>query len=420
VTNATIRTIVVLALISILGITVTQVYWVRKAFDLKDAEFNQSVNTALFNVAQQLYDINKTPSPANNPVLQLSTNYFVVMVNSEIDIKVLEFLLRTEFEKKRIKADFEYGVYDCTNEQMVYGKRVSFSPIDQPSESQTLLPKWEHQSYYFGVRFPERQSEILNSMGIWTFSSVVLLIVIVFFSSALFVILKQKRLSEVQRDFINNMTHEFKTPIATIALSTEVLKAEPLSRERLLNYASIIESENNRLQQNVERVLQLAATDKDLALNKQPADVHRVIEQAAKMFEVLKDKHQLIVSTQLRATQTQTQLDIHHFTNALRNLIDNAVKYCDQSPRASIETNNINENTLIIKISDNGIGIEPAELKKIFHKFYRVPTGNIHNVKGFGLGLSYVKQVMEAHRGKINVQSRPGKGTTFILHIPLT
>ncbi len=211
-----------LAVLCISGITVTQLYWMRRAFNLKEDEFERTVNAALFNVAHQIFEINKTPSPAVNPVKQVSTNYFVVQINGEIDTRLLEFLLRSEFEKRNIKADFEYGVYDCSSKKMKYGNYIPLNASGEKGTSRKL-PTWNNYAYYFGVQFPNREAQLINQMGIWSFSTLVLLLVILFFSYSLFVILKQKRLSEIQKDFINNMTHEFKTPISTIAVSAEVL-----------------------------------------------------------------------------------------------------------------------------------------------------------------------------------------------------
>src|SRR5690606_17640830 len=154
----------------ITGVTITQFYWVRRAFDLKEAEFERTVNTALFNVAQKIFEINNSPAPANNPVKQLSTNYFVVMVNNELSANTLEFLLKTEFDKRNITADFEYGIYDCTNEKMVYGNYVSLSESKNVSPKEAF-PQWLNQGYYFGVQFPNREAHILNQMGIWSFST---------------------------------------------------------------------------------------------------------------------------------------------------------------------------------------------------------------------------------------------------------
>jgi two-component system phosphate regulon sensor histidine kinase PhoR len=417
--NSTIRFIVILAALSIVGITITQIYWIRRAFDLKEAEFERTVNTALYNVAHQIFDINKTPSPAVNPVKQLSTNYFVVMVNSEIDANLLEYLLRNEFEMRGIIADFEYGVFDCSSERMVYGNYV---PLKTSKEKATTknLPKWSNQGYYFGVQFPNRAAHIINQMGIWSFSSVVLLLVITFFAYTLFVILKQKRLSEIQKDFINNMTHEFKTPIATIAVSTEVLKDPSIVNqpERLMNYAGIIEKENIRLKQQVERVLQMARLDKDaIGLKKETVSLHQMISDSIRHYAMALQERNGIIKSELTAMNDQINADKFHLTGVFNNLIDNAIKYCREIPEITIRTSNYN-NGCVIEVSDNGIGISSENQKRVFQKFYRVPTGNVHDVKGFGLGLSYAKTIVEAHGGQISLKSQLGKGCLFRIFIP--
>lgn len=418
--SSTIRFIVVLATISILGISITQIYWVKRAFDLKESEFDRQVNTALFNVATQIFSLNNTPSPANNPVKQISTNYYVVMVNSDIDANLLEFLLRSEFEKRNIQADFEYGIYDCTHEKMVYGNYVKLSDKVSKREQNPNLPKWVNAGYYFGVQFPNREAQIINQMGIWSFSSAVLLIVIVFFGYTLFVILKQKRLSEIQKDFINNMTHEFKTPISTIAVSTEVLKDTNIAQqpERLLQYATIIENENKRLKQHVERVLQMAKLDKeDVGLKKETVNLYEIIHEVVQSIDLALQEKQGSIQLNLNASSPELSADRHHLTNVIFNLLDNAIKYCTQKPSITIRTE-LKGSTLSLTVEDNGIGISDENKKRIFQKFYRVPTGNVHDVKGFGLGLHYVKQIVEAHHGRITVVSEPGKGCAFTIILP--
>ncbi|MEQ8242182.1 HAMP domain-containing sensor histidine kinase [Fulvivirga sp.] len=407
--------LVIMAAISILGIVATQVYWFNKAFDTEEDLFNRDVNTALFNVANQFFEINEAAVPTVNPIKQLSTNYYVVMINNEIDANLLEYLLKTEFEKRSIAFDFEYGIYDCTNDKMVYGNYVSFDQ-EKSHASGSGLPKWENQSYYFGVQFPNKASIITNRMGIWIFSSSVLLLVVIFFSYAMFVILKQRRLSEIQNDFINNMTHEFKTPISTIALSVDVLSDPNIVQqpERYLNYTTIIRNENQRLKNQVERVLQMAGMDTDeIALKKEPANIHEVIAEVIESISagVEQDKE---IQLNLNAANTSCDIDKLHFSNVLFNLLDNAIKYCSNKPVIKIETYNQKQN-LIIRIQDNGIGIGAEDKKRIFEKFFRVSTGNLHDVKGFGLGLSYVMQIIKAHRGKIELESKEGEGSTFTI-----
>lgn len=410
-----------MAAISIIGIAVTQIYWVGRALDIRENQFNRDVNTALSNVAARVSEINKAPAPATNPVNQLSTNYFVVAVNDVVDAGLLEFLLVSEFEKKNIRADFEYGVYDCSDKCMVYGKFVSSKP-DRKLANMTDLPTWDEEGYYFGVQFPFLQANLLSQMGIWGFSSAVLLVVVLFFIYTLLAILKQKRLSEVQKDFINNMTHEFKTPIATIAISSEVLKSPGISSEpdRLLKYATVIKNESHRLKQQVDRVLQMAQLDeKKIDLSLGPIDGHEWLTGIAQNCSLAMKVREGGIGLQLNAVQCRIKGDKLHLTNVVNNLIDNAVKYNnDPVPRIHIRTYN-KKGRFCLEVEDNGIGIAPENHDRVFERFYRVPTGNVHNVKGFGLGLNYVKLIVEAHKGSISLDSTPGKGTTFKISLPL-
>ena len=418
--RTTLRIIIILAAISIAGITVTQIYWVRKAFDLKENQFNRDVQSALRAVADRIYEINKTQSPANSPVEQLTTNYFVVLVNGPVNSSVLGLLISSEFEKRNITTDYEFGIYDCEEQCM---KGVNFNAHKknkQATASLVDMPAWKNDGYYFGVQFLRIEANLISQMGIWGFSSAVMVVVIFFFVYTLFVILRQKRLSEIQRDFINNMTHEFKTPLSTIAISSEVLKDPTIIQapERLLNYATIIQTESQRLKQHVERVLQMARLEKsDVGLKKEKLDLHELIREVVRNTSVALQEKKCEVSLELDAQNSWIEADRLHFTNVLFNLIDNAIKYNRNTPNLIISTDNIS-NQIFVEVRDNGIGISPENQKKIFHQFYRVPTGNLHDVKGFGLGLSYVKAVVEKHGGSIKVDSELGSGTTFKIILP--
>jgi two-component system phosphate regulon sensor histidine kinase PhoR len=418
VSRSTLRIVIILAAISIAGITATQIYWVRRALEVRENQFYRDVNASLRNVAQKIFEINRTPSSANNPVNQLSSNYFTVMINGPIDASLLEFLLKTEFEKRNVTSEFEYGIYDCSEKCMVGGNYISPKKGKTVAFPQAIQLK--NDGYYFAVVFPGIEANLISQMGIWGFSSAVLLVVIFFFIYTLLVILKQRRLSEVQKDFINNMTHEFKTPISTIAISAEVLKTPGIVQtpERLLNYVTIIQNENNRLKQQVERVLQMARLDKeDIGLKREQLDIHELICEAVKNITPSLQSKNGKINLDLNAMQNRVSVDRLHFTNVFYNLLDNAIKYNPSAPEIVISTRADNK-MLQISVSDNGIGIKEENHKKVFHKFYRVPTGNIHDVKGFGIGLNYVKLIVEKHEGKVSLRSNIDKGCTFTIEIP--
>jgi two-component system phosphate regulon sensor histidine kinase PhoR len=419
----TIRLVIVLATLSIVGIIVTQIFWVRRAFDFREKEFDEKVTLALQSVAKSILAYNNRPYTLAEPVKQLSSSYFVVMVNDVIDEQLLELLLRHEFTNRGIEADFHYAIYDCVSKEMVRGKHITSQTQAQKSkEASIAIPSWNKDNYYFGVCLVNKDLAIVGRMGFWTFSSGVLLLVIGFFGYTSFVILQQKRLSEVQRDFINNMTHEFKTPISTIAISSDVLKSPAIvhSPERLLNYATIIGEEANRLKNQVERVLQMATIDtKEVRLRKEKVDVHKVLEQAVQHTTLALQQKGGSISYQLEATQATILADRLHLTNMIYNLLDNAIKYTTAAPCIHIATHNC-KSGICIRIEDNGLGIGPADQKKVFEKFYRVPTGNVHDVKGFGLGLNYVKLMAKAHRGRVELESKMNTGSTFSVFLPLS
>ncbi len=418
--SSTIKFIIALALISIVGITVTQVYWVRRAFDIEAKQLNQSIYIALKNVAERIARLKGGISNAQ-PIHQLGSDYYVVNVNDVIDANILEHYLEEEFSKINLNIDYEYGIYDCSSDQMVYGNYISHKNIDISEPMSDDLPTWDDQIYYFGVRFPTKSTYLASQMDIWIFSSAILLVVFIFFGYTLFVILKQKRLSEVQRDFINNMTHEFKTPISTIAVSADLVSNPKVLHQpdTVLKYAQIIKGQNQRLKNQIDKVLQMALMDKGKPkLSKEMVNLHEIIQEAVQNFN-LKTQAEPQIKCELQATRPTIEADRVHLTNIIYNLLDNATKYVEGEPKILIRTKEQGRQ-IVFSIQDNGIGIPKEHQRKIFDKFFRVPTGNIHNVKGFGLGLNYVRLMVKKHHWKIRLESEVQKGSTFSIHIPIS
>ena len=420
--RSTIRIVIFLAAICILGIVITQIVWFNKTYLIQDRQFNDRVIVALNGVAEEIKVIGRDSSNTFYPVEQRTNNSFVVQMNDTLHPALLERLLIDHFNKRNLIEEFEYGIYDCFSNELVYGGTVSIADstsVDHASKLSNL--EWDKDGHYFGVLFPTKLNYVVGNMNLWIFSSIILLAVVAFFVYAMTVILKQKRLSEVKTDFINNMTHELKTPISTIALSSEVLMSPKIKDEpdRLKQYAQIIHSENNRLKRQVDKVLQMATLDKEtISLKKERVDLHEVIQNSVNAVDLSLQEKNGQITLDLTASDHTINADLVHITNIIYNLIDNACKYCDQDPRIGISTNNEN-GYLKVQIKDNGIGISKENLRFIFEKFYRVPTGNVHNVKGFGLGLYYVKKMVEAHGGDIKAESEIGNGTKFVLGLPI-
>ncbi len=419
----TLRIFVILSIILMSGVVMIQYFWFKQAYTLQDRDFNQRVTTALRIVSKRMLAFNKIPnSQPLKLVERVASNYYTVQINDAINPQVLEEFLKQEFAHSDVRMNFEYGIYDCTKDRIQYAAFVCHSENCDKSDTTAhfIFPSLDIHNYYFGVYFPDKKYFILSDLDNWFISSAVLLVVMAFFVYALMVIFKQKRLSEIQTDFINNMTHEFKTPISTISISSEVLMRPDIidKPERLLSYAAIIRKEAARLKKNVDTVLNTANISQKIdKLNFESIDVHELIDELFVNCEPLLKEKGGEMFLNLRASKTQIKGDRLHFTNVLHNLIDNGLKYCEKTPEITISTENQGD-SIIVSIRDNGIGIAEKDQKQVFNKFFRVHTGDVHNVKGFGLGLYYVKEMVEGHKAKIELKSKLGEGSEFRIFVP--
>lgn len=417
----TIRLIIFFAAFTVIGVFSFQMFWVNKAFDLQEKQFNERVHVALSNVVREVQRLNNDSSAIYEPIKQITSNYYLASTNDTLHPYLLENLLKNEFQARNLDTDFEYVLYDCFTDSVVFGNYV-----DIEAEAKSLVyrtserDKWNQTSHYFGVYFPEKELYMVNEMGIWLVSTIFLILVVLFFSYTIWVILQQRKLSEVRTDFINNMTHELKTPISTISLSTEVLSNPNITQnpERLANYARIIKEETERLKSQVDKVLQMATLDKSkIDLEFKKVDIHQVIKKTISGFELILDSSQGKIEHHLKASNRFVMGDEMHLTNIFFNLIDNAIKYSDKQPLIQIETVD-HKGGLYIRVRDNGIGMNREQQKLVFDKFYRVPTGDQHDVKGFGIGLNYVLKMIKKHNGKIQLKSELKSGSTFRIYFP--
>jgi len=397
---------------------VTQIFWVDKAFTIQDREFNDRTVIALTSVVERIQVLNKDSSDVDEPVVQETSNYFVAHVNDTLHPYLLESLLKEEFQSSLLKQNFEYVIYDCFNDSIVFGSKVNVDQPDNIVKSEDVTPhkKLNRDGHYFGVYFPEKKGYIMDQMGIWMFSSFIILLVVLFFAYSIMAILKQKRLSEIKTDFINNMTHELKTPISTISISTRAL-LNVSDMESVEKYARIIKTENERLQNQVERVLDIATLSPNtINLDKKHIYIHKLLEEITESLELKLAEVDGKLYFNFQAQSEIVYSDKLHLTNIFTNLIDNAIKYCEQSPEIKIHTSQL-KNKIIILIEDNGIGIDKKHYSMIFEKFFRVPSGDKHDVKGFGLGLFYVKSVLEALDGSIKLIKSDSTGSTFKIEL---
>lgn len=342
------------------------------------------------------------------------------------DSAQIHSFLSYELNRIAINTPFNFALVDGYSFRKIIStfEKLNSSVQNKAYKTSVHTSPFSSEHEILMVDFPKKRSFLLKSNSeLLSSSFIFILLIAASFGASIFIIFKQKKLSELKTDFINNMTHELKTPVATISLASQMLSKEKVRSdvEKVKNYNNIIGEENKRLGTHIERVLQIAQLDKDkLNLSKEPIDVHAVLNGMLSKFKLQFEDVDAQVSSLFQAEKMMVKADKDHLSSVFSNLLDNAIKYRRNEPlEITIKTFN-EKDELFIVITDNGIGMNKADQKKIFTKFYRVSTGNIHNVKGFGLGLSYVKTIVEAHNGELSVKSEPNKYTTFIVKLPST
>ncbi|HNW69834.1 MAG TPA: HAMP domain-containing sensor histidine kinase [Bacteroidales bacterium] len=344
-------------------------------------------------------------------------------IENRLNFIMLDSLIRQELRNSGIYTDYEFGVYSPMRNVMVIEKTGHYhKKLLEEGYAFNIFPRDLFMTpEYIMIYFPNKNLYLYTQNWELIVMSLVLIIIIAFsFIYTITTIFRQKKLSEMKNDFINNMTHEFKTPISTISLTCEVLSDKEVekSEQSVDNYINIINEENKRLGSMAEKILQTAVIDKgQLRLHSELIDIHTIIEDVIRSIQIQVDVKNGSISKSFKARNHYINADKTHITNVIYNLFDNAIKYSPEKPVIMISTQNILKGISIV-IADNGIGISKANQKKIFDKLYRVSTGNVHNVKGFGLGLHYVKTIIEAHGGRISVESELKKGTKIKIYLP--
>lgn len=406
--------IISLGFVAIIGILIAQLLWTRQAYNLEDKKFDQKVNLTLLEVVEKLSG-DKT-SFTENPIQNISNDYYVVNINNDFHPAVLEHYLKTEFNRFQINTNYVYALYNCHSDRMIYGKYIS---THQESSNNKVIqfPKHKNLVYYFSIRFPDKATYLISSLRFWYILTFALIIILLVYVYSIYTIIQQKKFSELQKDFINNMTHEFKTPLSSILLASEALTKQELVKEnpKLKTYTSIITDQSYKLNNHIEKILNIARNDASgLSLKLQRIALYPFITEIADSM-MQKNEH-LTIRIAIENTATLIA-DEFHFTNIVYNILDNAVKYCDTQPEILISSFKDSKG-LYLQFKDNGIGIPSKNIPHIFDKFYRITTKKSDEVTGFGLGLFYVKKVVQQHNWKISVENNPDKGITITLFSP--
>ncbi len=403
--------------ICIAGVLIMQLLMLNQAYSFEKKDFQEKIHFALQDVVKRIYKDNKTQLAITNQVKKITDDYYIVNLDDVFEHEVLEYYLKTEFQKVNLDLDYEYAIYDCATDEMIYGSYIS-SDTGKPEKCEKCFKKNEGLIYYFGIRFPGLQHKFITSLGqYWIYTAILFLVLIIYVYSVI-LLLKQKKYTELQTDFINNMTHEFKTPLSSILIASQYATSqeEIKNNPKLNKYMQIITNQSHKLNHHIERILNVAKGDaKWIELEKKTIPLKEALE-LVKENTLLKTTKNCHITIEVADT-VKILADEFHFNNILFNLVDNAVKYCPDNPEIVIKSS-VTEKGITLTFSDNGSGISSQHIDYVFDKFYRVPRENKKDIEGFGIGLFYVKKIIDLHHWKISIKNNTTKGITVSLFIP--
>jgi two-component system phosphate regulon sensor histidine kinase PhoR len=418
--SSILKWLVLCATVLIALIVIVQLYWLNKVYSFEQRQFTINVVKSIRGVFEDL-EMNDDPAlKLQELISNPGSDYYLFKADTIPQKDSLAFYLQREFEDFNVLTDVKLGAYSASEKRYTYEEYIPTTASKYAIQPVSDLPVFEETYDHILLYFPHRYKYILGEMDFWIISSAALSLALIGLAFSLFYFYRQKFLAEIQKDFVNNFTHEFKTPLAVMKIAADVLARDNIisQPDRLSRYSAIIQNQTEHLQAQVERLLKASALEnKKLPIEKETVNAQELIEQALNKVQPLVDQKNAKVELKMHDEKAHIQADLAHLELAVVNILENALKYSDD-PHIVVETGK-EDLEFFISIKDNGVGIEKRYQKNIFKKFYRIPTGNVHNVKGFGLGLNFVKRIIDAHDGKIRVNSLPGIGTEFRLMIPL-
>ncbi len=401
-------------------IIVTQVYWLRQTYNLEQHQFRRNVLKTIHALLDDLQENQKANITVKQIVEMVEPNTYLIRLQQIPHPDSVRKHLSIEFEGYGVWTDCRVVVYSAARDTVLYQLYVA-AARSRYQQNRTYFPVVKPGYDYLMLYFPNRSRYIIDEMSFWIRSAVLLLVVLIGLSVALLYLYRQKFLNELQKDFVNNFTHEFKTPLAVMKIAADVLVKPDIVQkpERLQRYSQVIKEQTEYLQRGVDRLLITARSEKKkIQLIREPSLLSDIVQHALSQLEPLISSRKAVVEQEFPEQEQSIPADPARLQLVLVNLVENAIKYSREQPRIQIRLVQDPKEGSTLTIRDHGIGMDPRHLRKVFKKFYRVPTGNVHEVSGFGLGLSFVKTVLDAHKGKISVESKLGEGTTFTIQLP--
>lgn len=417
--SKTLRLVILTSTILVTIIIAVQLFWLQKVYRYEEKQFNINVSKSIRALYDDMELVNDVSDNAQKEINNPKPDLYLLKIDCTPYLDSLWLNLKAELTDFDVYTDCKAGVYMHEKNAFVFDKYIDLPDAYDSSKNSAPIPVLKKEYSYIALFFPHRDQYILKQMYFWIASGGLLLLVLIAFGASIFYLYRQKFLNETQKDFVNNFTHEFKTPLAVIKIAAEVLQQPNIAErpDRLKNYAGIIDEQSSHLENQIQRLLEITYTDRSsLPLEKEKVNINEILQQAVNDLQPLAEQKNAIINTHFANSNTVVIADKYYLLLTFINLIENAIKY-SLHPEIYISTY-AEGNDCCISIKDNGIGISPENHKKIFDRFFRVTKGELHTVKGFGLGLSFVKKVVDTHGGKIEVISEPGKGSTFIVKIP--